>query len=389
MTARILPFHFGAPGRTLFGWYHPPRGVARPSAVVLCPPIGDDLIRAHRTFRHLAEQLAAAGFPVLRFDFHGTGDSDADECAPDRVAAWIDDVGAAVAAVRAQSGAAQICLVGLRLGGTVAAAWAARHGGADSLILWSPHVDGESFLRESTRLHAMHKLLEPDGFALEPPGYAPDGQEVLGFLLTPPTIAEHFRAHRSARRGGPAGSQRAGDRHRQRAGGRCAAAAPDLARCAGRIPAYARSQILDIDSAPVGGAGAGAGGDRRLGEPAAPAAGHGRRGRAPAAVESACAGLDRRSSRSSSANSCLACWGPAAALATRYWGRSSGDHSAQRRHGAPHRPSSNVRGAGAAPGWSTASSSSASICRASATAPRVERLAGEPMLSRRAATPPT
>ena len=46
----------------------------RATGVLLCNPLGDDLIRAHRPFRHLAEDLSAAGFPVLRFDFDGTGE---------------------------------------------------------------------------------------------------------------------------------------------------------------------------------------------------------------------------------------------------------------------------------------------------------------------------
>jgi pimeloyl-ACP methyl ester carboxylesterase len=206
MTGRaIVPFHFGTSERIRFGWYHPPEGVVtRASAVVLCPPIGDDLIRAHRAFRHLAERLAAAGFPVLRFDFHGTGDSAADERAPDRVSAWIDDIGAAVAAVRRRSGVAEICLVGLRLGATIAAAWAARNGGVARLVLWSPHADGESYLRETTRLHAMHKLLEPDSFAIEPAGFDAGGQEALGFLLTPSTISELGRLDLLSEPGPPA-----------------------------------------------------------------------------------------------------------------------------------------------------------------------------------------
>jgi alpha-beta hydrolase superfamily lysophospholipase len=187
---KMVPLHFGSPERTLFGWYHAPQASPRAAAVVLCNPIGDDIVRAHRTFRHLAERLAAIGFPVLRFDFHGTGDSAADERAPERVAAWIDDVGAAAACVRARSGARALCLAGLRLGGTLAAAWAARAGGVERLILWAPYAHGEGFVRETLRQHAMHQLLEPEGFAAEPPGYDPGGRQALGFLLTPSTIAD-------------------------------------------------------------------------------------------------------------------------------------------------------------------------------------------------------
>ena len=69
-----LPIYFGTDDRPLFGWFHPPAAsLQRPMGVLLCNPIGEDMVRAHRPFRHLAETLAAAGFPVVRFDYDGTG----------------------------------------------------------------------------------------------------------------------------------------------------------------------------------------------------------------------------------------------------------------------------------------------------------------------------
>src|SRR4051812_12036371 len=109
---RPTPIHFGSAEARLFGWYHRP-AQPRATAVVICNPLGDDYVRAHRSLRHLAEALAAAGYPVLRFDFHGTGDSAGDERDPGRVEAWRRDVGAAVDELRARSGAAAISIVGL------------------------------------------------------------------------------------------------------------------------------------------------------------------------------------------------------------------------------------------------------------------------------------
>ena len=80
------PIYFGAPERPIFGFYHPPAGGRlRGTGILLCNPLGDDLIRAHRPYRHLAEELSVAGFPVLRFDLDGTGDSAGDERDPNRV----------------------------------------------------------------------------------------------------------------------------------------------------------------------------------------------------------------------------------------------------------------------------------------------------------------
>src|SRR4051812_19656384 len=122
LDRRPVPVHFGEPAAPLFGMYHAGRAAAsRRCGVVLCNPIGDDLVRAHRTLRHLAERLAEAGFPVLRFDFHGTGDSGGDERDPARVATWQGDVARAIDELVSRSGAQEIALVGLRMGATIAA----------------------------------------------------------------------------------------------------------------------------------------------------------------------------------------------------------------------------------------------------------------------------
>jgi alpha-beta hydrolase superfamily lysophospholipase len=190
---RLVPLHFGAPEAPLFGWYHPPGapdGRVRRCGVVVCNPVGDDYVRAHRALRHFAERLQRAGFAVLRFDFGGTGDSAGDERDPERVRAWIGDVGRAADELRARSGADEICLAGLKLGATLAMLAAAERGDVDGLILWSPYLNGAAYVGETTKLHKMHKMLEPESFAVEPRGWDAGGEEALGFLLTRETIEQ-------------------------------------------------------------------------------------------------------------------------------------------------------------------------------------------------------
>ena len=184
-----VPLYFGAPDRPLFGFYHPPAGSrVRATGVLLCNPLGDDLIRAHRPFRHLAEDLSAAGFPVLRFDFDGTGDSAGDERDPNRVATWRADVGRAAAELRARSGVERLAVVGLRLGGTFAALGASDLGGVEALILWGAYDSGGAFVSEATKAHKMLVMLQPASFSGGPA--ASDGQEALGFLLASQTVAD-------------------------------------------------------------------------------------------------------------------------------------------------------------------------------------------------------
>ena len=68
------PVVFDGPTGPTPGWWH---AVVAPTrqVVVLCAPWGDEDIGAYRGLRNLAMTLADAGWPVLRFDLPGQGDS--------------------------------------------------------------------------------------------------------------------------------------------------------------------------------------------------------------------------------------------------------------------------------------------------------------------------
>lgn len=187
-SGRKQALWFGAAERPLFGFYHPPApGPWRGAGVVLCRPIGTDHTRSDRAYRHLAERLAQEGFACLRFDLSDTGDS-ADAAGPGFLSAWLDDLGLAARELRARSGAEAVCLVGLRLGGTLALLHAAERGGIDSLVLWSPWVAGAAYVAEVTKLHKLYLRIEPQLADAFPP--RADGEEALGTLLPRALIAE-------------------------------------------------------------------------------------------------------------------------------------------------------------------------------------------------------
>jgi pimeloyl-ACP methyl ester carboxylesterase len=131
------------------GWLHPAHGSAA-HGLVLCPPFGYELICTQAGLRVLAEQVAAAGTPVLRFDYPGTGDSLGEE-APHRLADWLAGIDAACDWMRATLGLDAVSLGGLRLGALLAAASAARRPGsvADMVLLapvWSGRAHGRELL---------------------------------------------------------------------------------------------------------------------------------------------------------------------------------------------------------------------------------------------------
>jgi alpha-beta hydrolase superfamily lysophospholipase len=170
------PFFFGPDEHSAFGWYSAPAGTAEAVsdvAMVTCPPLGHEYMSAHRSVRHLADALARAGIPNVRFDYHGTGDSAGNDEDPDRVAAWSTSVHDALAAARSLSGCSRVGLIGVRLGATIAVS-AAADVDVPLLALWAPCVRGKAYAREMKALHltganrdvSSGSHIEPGGFVM-------------------------------------------------------------------------------------------------------------------------------------------------------------------------------------------------------------------------------
>ena len=170
-----LPFFFGADGG-LFGMYHAPTLPAR-RAVLMCPPLGQDLIRCHRVYRQLAQALMAQGLAVLRFDYHGTGDSagdsvhvDWDRCVADTVIAADE--------LRRRAGVERVVAFGARLGGSIALCAASRARFAE-VIAWDPVLDGDAYV---AALDAMQAALREDADRFtRPRSHADVAEQWLGF----------------------------------------------------------------------------------------------------------------------------------------------------------------------------------------------------------------
>lgn len=138
-------YYFGNSDKPLFGVHHAAQGNKRRNdCIVLCPPIGTEYLRSYRAFRQLATMLSKDGFDVLRFDYYGTGDSSGD-CEDGSLTQWVEDIATAIDELKEVSDATNVSLVGLRIGGTLAAA-ASRSEKISRLILWEPVTDGEAYL---------------------------------------------------------------------------------------------------------------------------------------------------------------------------------------------------------------------------------------------------
>lgn len=152
----IEPFHFGAADARLFGVMHRPRATPPGRVVVICPTFGHEYVVTHRALRAVAAGLADAGVAALRFDLWGSGDS-AGSGRDATLERWVESASAALAAARERTGAAQVALLGLRLGASAASLAAERDGEIDALALWEPVITGARFLEAAAaRHHAWH-----------------------------------------------------------------------------------------------------------------------------------------------------------------------------------------------------------------------------------------
>lgn len=148
----MIPSFFGDSDAPLFGVLHAPAsGSERNHGVLLCPPIGQEYVRSHWAMRQVALALAKAGFHAFRFDWYGVGDS-AGELQDASLGRWTEDVVTAATELRDSTGVSKLSVLGLRLGGTLAALAATRIK-ATAVVLWDPVTDGPSYLGQLRTLH--------------------------------------------------------------------------------------------------------------------------------------------------------------------------------------------------------------------------------------------
>lgn len=161
-----LPFFFRRGPARLFGLLHEATSPARRSGFVLSHPFAEEKLWSHRVFVSLARALAARGHAVLRFDYHGAGDSDG-RSGDSSLETHLADLTGAVDTLAARLPALErIGLIGLRLGASFAARLAER--AADGigpvplrgapLVLWDPVLDGEAYLQEVLRANLSAQL---------------------------------------------------------------------------------------------------------------------------------------------------------------------------------------------------------------------------------------
>lgn len=134
-----------------FGWLHgPPDGRQREVAVLICPGVMREASLAYTSVRLLAQDLAAAGYPTLRFDYPAAGNSLDDDLNQTGLhwTAWQRSVHGAIDWLCGVSGARRVVLLGFATGGALATLVAAAHRDVAGLVLFEPVIVGRSHVRQ-------------------------------------------------------------------------------------------------------------------------------------------------------------------------------------------------------------------------------------------------
>jgi pimeloyl-ACP methyl ester carboxylesterase len=138
----MQPFReFEVQGQRIAATLHVPESTLAPG-VIMCHGFTGHRIEAHFLFVKAARALCQAGLNVLRFDFRGSGESDGlfEEMT---IEGEITDAVAALDALCAEPTVeeSRVGVIGLSLGGLVAACLAGRDERVKSLVLWAAVAD--------------------------------------------------------------------------------------------------------------------------------------------------------------------------------------------------------------------------------------------------------
>ncbi|PSJ60276.1 alpha/beta fold hydrolase [Pseudaminobacter soli (ex Li et al. 2025)] len=165
------------------GWLHPASGRR---GVVIAGAHGFEDLCSRRFLTLMAREMAAAGLPVLQFDYPGCGDAAGDHTEPGQVAAWVASIASAIDQLKSETGVADVLVIGFRLGALLAPAAVAGRNDVAGLALLAPPSSGKGYVREMTGLSRMIDAALPPYPDAEPF----DGMAAAGFRISAETAAD-------------------------------------------------------------------------------------------------------------------------------------------------------------------------------------------------------
>ncbi len=158
----VNAFFFGHHDNQLYGVYHPTSELNQEKqAILFCPAITNDYQRSRPLLQQLASKLSSAGYPCMRFDYYGCGDSrgSSQEMTLERCK---ENILASIQELKIRSGCQKIILFGIRFGATLITNISIPSE-VEQLILFDPIETGFQFLQNQRQLH-LSLLKDPNHF---------------------------------------------------------------------------------------------------------------------------------------------------------------------------------------------------------------------------------
>jgi dienelactone hydrolase len=142
---------FGLNG--LFGWFHSDAGAAKADvAVLICGSLSREALDSYHSLRVMADAFAQAGYPTMRFDYAGSGDScdiaETLDAPGENWTIWQQNIHDVADDLRRRTGAKRLIFCGLRIGAALAVLAAECRNDVAGLILLAPVLRGRSYLRQ-------------------------------------------------------------------------------------------------------------------------------------------------------------------------------------------------------------------------------------------------
>lgn len=148
-----IPFYFTNGNYQLFGILYRPENKVKDLGFVFVHPFAEEKLWTQRVYVNFARELAQQGYPVLRFDVMGHGDSEGD-FEDSTIETRLSDINCAIDQLMTDvPEVKQIALLGIRFGGTLAALAAEKRSEVKKLLLWEPIIDGEKYMQELLRIN--------------------------------------------------------------------------------------------------------------------------------------------------------------------------------------------------------------------------------------------
>jgi amino acid adenylation domain-containing protein len=146
-------FYF-SPKNELFGVIYQPKEKLKDVAVLICPPVGQELIRTEYIIKSIMKFLGRKGYTSMVFDHYGSGNSFGEDC-QSSIDRWQEDQKQALALLKETSDFKKVVVIAMRASGNIALTSFNNYSSKQvAVLLLDPVVSGGNYLSKISDCHS-------------------------------------------------------------------------------------------------------------------------------------------------------------------------------------------------------------------------------------------